>query len=63
MGSIPGLAQCVKDLALPRLWLRYDPWPRSSISHGVAKKKKKKKKKAAAVSQDVIGTENPLMSL
>ena len=45
-GSIPGPAQWVKDLALLQLHLqlrltlllRYDPWPGSSIYHGVAKK-------------------------
>ena len=49
-GLIPGLAQWVKDLALPKLWsrsqlrLRPDPWPRNSVCRGVAKKEKKKKK-------------------
>ena len=48
-GSIPGLAQWVKDLVLlqlqykSQLWLESDPWPRISICHRVAKKKKKKK--------------------
>ena len=27
MGSIPGLAQWVKDLAMPQLQLRFDPQP------------------------------------
>ena len=37
------VAQWVKDLVLPQLWLRSrlhlgsDPWPRNSICHGVAK--------------------------
>ena len=45
--SIPGPAQCVKDPALPELqlmlalWLGSDPWPESSICHGVAKNEKK----------------------
>ena len=48
-GSIPDLAQWVKNPALPQLWLRLklrlrsDPWPGNSICHGVAKKRKKKK--------------------
>ena len=50
-GSIPRLAQWVKDLALPQLqhrsqlWLGSDPSPGNSICHRVAQKKKKKKKK------------------
>ena len=49
-GSIPGLAQWVKDPLLlqlqlqlrSRLRLGSDPWPGNSICHGAAKKKKKK---------------------
>ena len=47
IGSIPGLAQWVKDLALPQLQLklqqrlRSDPWPESSICCRAAKKKRK----------------------
>ena len=47
-GSIPGLAQLVKDPTLPQLWqrshlwLRSDPWLRNSVCHGAAKKRKKK---------------------
>ena len=43
---IPRPAQWVKDLALPQLWLslqlwlRFDPWPRSSMSLGVAQTNK-----------------------
>ena len=46
--SIPGLAQWVKDLALPQLWLRLrqtlgsDPWPQNSYAAGKPKIKKKK---------------------
>ena len=40
-GSIPYPAQWVKDLVLPQLWLRYDPWARNSMCCRVAKKKKK----------------------
>ena len=42
-GSIPGLTQRAKDLALPQLqhrlhlWLRSDPWP----CHGAAKQQQK----------------------
>ena len=49
--SIPSLAQWVKVLVLPQLWLksqlrlRYDPWPRNSICHGAAKKKKPEERK------------------
>ena len=44
----PGLAQQVKDLALPKLWCRLkprlgsDPWPGNAICCGAAKKKGKK---------------------
>ena len=46
-GSIPGLAQWVKALALlplccSQLWLGSDPWPRNSVCCRAAKKKKKK---------------------
>ena len=47
VGLIPGLAQWLKDPAFlqlwlkSRLWLRYDPWPRSSICYGAAKNEKK----------------------
>ena len=46
-GSIPGLAQQFKDLAMlqlrhrSQLRLRSNPWPGNSISYGTAKKKKK----------------------
>ena len=42
----PRLAQWVKNLALPQLWLRSklwlgsDPWPKNSICSGVAKEEK-----------------------
>ena len=45
MGSIPGLAQWVKDLALPQLWcssqlqLGSDPWLGNSRNCGVPKKR------------------------
>ena len=29
-GSIPGPMQRIKDLALPQLWFRSDPWPGNS---------------------------------
>ena len=56
VGSIPGPAQWIKDLALPQLWCRSqlwlgsDPWLQKSICHRVAKKEKQKKNKAAKVS-------------
>ena len=43
--GIPGLVQWVKDVVLPQLWLRFDPWPRNFHMQGDGKKKKKKKKK------------------
>ena len=51
-GSIPSLAQRVKSLALPHLWLRWqlwlrsNSWPGNSICRGVAQKGKEKKKKS-----------------
>ena len=48
-GSIPGLAQRVRDPALPRMWLRsqvqlgYDPWYGNSICYRVAKNEKERK--------------------
>ena len=55
-GTLPraprsGLAQWVKDAALPQmllglqLQLRSDPWPWNSICHGSAKKEKEKKRR------------------
>ena len=52
-GSIPSLAQCVKDLALPQLklrsWLRLtsDPVPGAPYAKGWPKMKEKKKEKIA----------------
>ena len=46
-GSIPGLAEWVKDMVLPQLWrrsqlrLRFAPWPRISRCHWAAERKKK----------------------
>ena len=40
----PQLAQWVKDLALPQLRLRSDPWPGTSVFCGATKKKKEKKR-------------------
>ena len=50
----PWPAQWVNNLALPQLWLRsqlrlrYDPWPRNSISSRAAKMEEKKKSKKAS---------------
>ena len=49
--AVPSLAQWVKDLVLPQLWLRSqlqlgsDPWPGSSISCGAAKNENKQTNK------------------
>ena len=60
-GSIPGLAQWVKDSGLLQLqlrsWLRLgsDPWPGGSICHGAANKwKKERKKKKVRLYPDFI---------
>ena len=37
-----------------QLWLRFDPWPRKSICHRVAKKKKKKKDKASRKNKNGV---------
>ena len=44
IGSIPGPAQWVKDLVLPKLWLRSDPWPGNSMYYGVEEKTNKNNK-------------------
>ena len=47
-GSIPDLAQWIKDPALLQLWFESDPWPRNSmqwLKKGGKKKKKERKKK------------------
>ena len=47
-GSIPGLAQWVKDLMLPWLWcrpqvqLQFDPWPRNFLTPMMQPSKEKK---------------------
>ena len=49
--STPGLAQWVKDPALPQLWYKlqvrliFNPWPGNSMCLGAAKEEKKKKGK------------------
>ena len=43
-GSIPGPMQWVKDLALPQLWLGFDPWPGNFYMLRVWLKKKKTNK-------------------
>ena len=35
----------MKDLELPQLWLRFDPWPGNLHAAGIAKKKRKGGKK------------------
>ena len=51
VGSVPVLAQWVKDLTVPQLWLRLqlqlgsDPWPRNSVCCGALKNKKLNLKK------------------
>ena len=50
-GSIPGLAQWVKDTALlqlhhgSKMWLEFDPWPRNAICPWGGQKKKKKRER------------------
>ena len=62
-GSIPSLAQWVKDVVLPQLQLRSqlqlgsDPWSRNFICCGAAKKKNKKKKKKEQLSPESWKTE------
>ena len=43
LGRCSLLAQGDKDLALPLLWLGFDPWPRNFYMPWVRTKKKKKK--------------------
>ena len=43
-GSIPGLAQWVKDLVLPQLWLGSDSWPGTPYATRWPKKKKKRER-------------------
>ena len=64
LGSIPGLAQWVKDLTLPELWCRSQTWFglhvawESPFASGVAlkrqKTKKKKKKKETVIKPMLI---------
>ena len=59
-GSIPGLAQGVKDPALLQLWHRwqrwlgFDPCPGASICCRCCQKKKKKKKKKRRRAEDFL---------
>ena len=49
MGSIPSLAQWVKDLAVLQMYhrlqlqLRFDPWPVNTFAMGKEKKRERKK--------------------
>ena len=60
-GSIPGLIQWVKDLALLQLqhrsqpWLRSDPWLGNYMGCGVAKKGVGGKKKYKSKSKEISG--------
>ena len=59
-GSIPRLAQWVKDLVLPQLQIRLwlwpgsNPWPKHSICQGGQKKKERKKKKLQKDTGDIV---------
>ena len=48
VGSIPALAQWVKDPTLPQLWLGFKPWPRNF--------KAKKKNQKRIISENLSKT-------
>lgn len=50
VGSIPALAQWVKDPTLPQLWLGFKPWPRNF---------KAKKKTKNGLSQKISPKRDP----
>ena len=60
MGSIPSLAQWVKDLRLPQLqprsqlWLRSDPWPGAPYSMGQPQMKKQKQQQQKTTIKDSL---------
>ena len=39
-GGVPAVVQWVKDLALPQLWLRFDPWSGNFLMPWVRPKQK-----------------------
>ena len=43
--GVPAVVQWVRDMALPQLWLRFDPWPRKFHMLQMCGRKRKKNMK------------------